>query len=121
MLVSDVSEQKKMEQRQSLFNKVLALLNSDYNIEGIINELADLFKDFSKADSVGIRVREGKIFPYYVTRGWGDNTSRKADSLCTPGAGGKIRRNKENQLVFDCLCCSVISSTAKNEEYHFYF
>ena len=119
VLVTDISEQKRMEQRQILFNKVLALLNSDYNIAGIINELADLFKDFSKADSVGIRVREEKIFPYYVTRGDLHNTNSKADSLCIPKNNGKISRNNEGQLVFECLCCSVISSDIRNEECHF--
>lgn len=116
VLFSDVSERKKMEQRRSLFNQVLALLNRDENIKGIINELADLFKEFSKADAVGIRVREGDSFPYYVARGTLD--MHEGDEPFAKD-GGKIHHNSEGQLVFDCLCYSVTSMSVKNKQYHF--
>lgn len=116
VIVSDVSEQKKMEHRQSLFNKVLALLNSDDDVKGIINELAILFKEFSNADGVGIRVREGESFPYYVTKDILNNFNREDDSLCLTRADGKIYHNKEGKLIFDCLCCSVVSLDVINIE-----
>lgn len=117
VVVSDISEQKKMEQRRSLFNKVLALLNSDDDIKGIINELADLFKEFAKADGVGIRVREGETFPYYVTRGICNDFGTENDSLCSPRSDGEICTNKDGQLEFDCLCCSVVALDIPNIKY----
>ncbi len=110
VLVSDVSERKKMEQRRSLFNKVLALLNRDDNIKGIIYELAVLFKEFSDADAVGIRVREGDDFPYYITRGIEDH-----GDLCVPMHEGKMYYTANGQIEFECLCCSVISSDIKKD------
>ena len=119
VLFSDVSERKKMERRQSLFNKVLALLNRDDNIKGIINELADLFKEFSKADVVGIRVREEDKFPYYVTKSIFDSLHKDPESLCVPVEEGEVHYDKRGRLIFDCLCYSVISMSVKDKKYHF--
>jgi PAS domain S-box-containing protein len=114
VVVSDVSEEKKMEARRSLFNKVLSLLNSDENMNDIINELADLFKDFSRADGVGIRVREGESFPYYVTKGFPKEFDKETNPLCSPKAHGKIKHGKDGRLLFDCICCSVASLDTMN-------
>ena len=119
VVVSDVSEQKKMEQRQNMSNNVLALLNSNDNIDNIINELADLFKNFSNADGVGIRIQNGETFPYYVTKGFPEDFDRKDNPLCVPDVDEKINYNDEGLLVFDCLCSSVLSLNIKNEEYSF--
>jgi len=114
VVISDISKQKKMEERRVLFNKVLSLLNSDDNIKGIINEIAVFFKEFSKADGVGIRVREGDFFPYYVTKGILNDFDKGTDSLCSPRTDGEINYNETGQLVFDCLCCSVVSLDTVN-------
>jgi PAS domain S-box-containing protein len=118
VLVSDVSEQKKMEQRRSLFNEVLALLNRDDNIKGIISELADLFKEFSKADVVGIRVHEGECLSYYVSKDT-PNAGVEEDNCSDGLKSGNKNLHKKGKLIFDCLCCSVISSGTDNKECHF--
>ena len=119
VVVSDVSQQKKMEQRQNMSNSVLALLNSNDKIDNIINELADLFKDFSNADGVGIRIQDGEKFPYYVTKGFPEDFDRRNNPLCVPDVDDGINYNDEGMLAFDCLCSSVLSLNIKNEEYSF--
>jgi len=117
-LFSDISERKKMEQRGILFNKVLALLNKNDNVKGIINELADLFKEFSKADVVGIRVREGDNLNYYVSKGAANAGNAGNNCLCDSKTDKKTL-HKKGKLIFDCLCYSVVSSHADNKECHF--
>ena len=115
-VVSNVSEQKKMEQKRKLSNDVLGLLSRDDNIKGIINELADLFKDFSKADAVGIRLREGESYPYYVTKGFPEDFDGSSTFMCPPSGDCKVRKNKKGDILFDCLCSSILLLHTDNLE-----
>ncbi len=115
VIVNDITRQKQMEKRREFLNKILSELNHKLKDEKIIDKLADLFKEFSGADAIGIRVQQDDNFPYVVCD-LPEKTYNSPEDLCKPVKDGKIHRDAQGHLTFDCLCCSILSQKVKELE-----
>jgi PAS domain S-box-containing protein len=112
VIVSDITVRKEMERRRDFSNRILTLLNHEFKDENIISKLAGMFKEFSGADAIGIRIKKGESFPYVVS----DFSEKMPEGLCRPPQYGDIHLDAEGRLMFDCLCCSVLSQEIKKFE-----
>ena len=112
VIVNDITKQKQMEKRRYFLNKILSELNHKLKDENIIEKLASLFKEFSGADAIGIRVQQGDSFPYVVCD-LTENECSSPDTQCLPVKNGKIHQDDQGHLSFDCLCSSILSQKIK--------
>jgi PAS domain S-box-containing protein len=112
VIVNDITKQKQMEKRRDFLNKILSELNHKLRDENIIDKLADLFKEFSGADAIGIRIEQDNSFPYVVCD-LPEKTYDSPDDLCNPVKDGEIRQDAQGRFTFDCLCCSILSQKIK--------
>lgn len=112
VIVSDITKEKQMEKRREFLNKILSELNHKLKDENIIDKLARLFKEFSGADAIGIRVQQENVFPYMVCD-FPKKTYDSLNDLCKPVENGKIHQDAKGCLTFDCLCNSVLSQKIK--------
>ncbi|MDD5596641.1 MAG: PAS domain S-box protein [Victivallaceae bacterium] len=112
VIVNDITAQREMERRRDFSNKILTELNHEFKDENIINKLATMFKDFSGAEAIGIRLRKDEIFPYVVS----DFKEKPPQNLCLcrPAEHDGIHRDAQGQLHFECLCGSILSQKIKN-------
>ncbi len=108
VIFSDVTQQKRLEYRRDLSNKVLALLNTNIITKEEIYKLAELFKEFSLADAVGIRIRKENDFPYYVTIGFPDEFIDTEDCITKSKKLGNETSGKDEPSECNCYCEAVI-------------
>jgi PAS domain S-box-containing protein len=114
VIATDVTKQKQMEKKRDFSNKILSELNHEFKDKNIISKLAEMFKEFSKADAIGIRINKDDNWPFIVSDF--PNKGKPPQELCKPAKDGKIDRDAKGLIVFDCLCCSILSQKIKNFE-----
>ena len=107
-VIFDITERRRGEERRELRNEVLAALNqSDGMLETIRNVLA-VIKERTGIEAVGIRLREGEDFPYYVTRGFSDEFVEAENYLCARDHNGKTIYDPDGSPCLECMCGNVL-------------
>ncbi len=109
-IFSDITAQKLLERKQIFLNTVLTELNHEYSNDDVIQRLIDLLQAFSGADGIGIRFHSNDEYPYYAA----NNLEKYGEKLCIPKKAGKIAREKDGFISFECLCCSILSQEIKS-------
>ncbi|MFA7229870.1 MAG: PAS domain S-box protein [Victivallaceae bacterium] len=110
VIFSDITELKLAENRRSFANKILSLLNQSSNHNHLINDLIEMFKSFTGADGVGIRIKEANDYPYYATLGFPDEFIETERYLCVHDANDQACYDAKEKSVLQCLCGMVISA-----------
>jgi len=104
----DIMQQRTLQERESLTLEVLRVLNQRSQKQDLIRETLLLIKKFSGCDAVGIRLREGEDFLYYVTKGFPLEHIQAENRLCAfDEKGGLLKDTKGNPLL-ECVCGCVI-------------
>ncbi len=109
VLIKDVTEKKLMEQRRNLTNDCLAILNHSASQEESIRNLVDLFREYSRADLVGIRLKENDKFPYYYASGSDFYGEEVYKGLCVPGKVTELKADDNPTCQWNCICSCVLS------------
>lgn len=94
---------------ERLAREVLELLNRISDIPTAIRELLQLLKARTGFEAVGIRLREGDDFPYFVQSGFTDEFLKTENSLVARDKNGGVCRNSDGSIRFECTCGLVIS------------
>jgi PAS domain S-box-containing protein len=98
-----------LDKRRNFSNQLLYELNSHETDINLIENLVSLFKGYSNADGVGIRLKDGDDFPYYCTSGFSAEFIAKAQLLCKYKENGSTSSDGAGNTIYDCLCGAVIS------------
>ncbi len=106
--VADVTEHHQLEQEREATLNILHLLNSAYNRTDLMESVLLCMKNWSGCEAVGIRLKEGDDYPYYVTSGFDDAFVKAESGLCARDSQGSILRDKNCNPVLDCMCGNVI-------------
>ncbi|MCX5856122.1 MAG: PAS domain S-box protein, partial [Deltaproteobacteria bacterium] len=107
-IAEDISERKKEEQRQILINKILEALNRQNEIINLIRDILLLLKEYTGIEAIGIRLREGDDFPYYVTSGFPESFLEAENYLCTRDNTGEIIRDSQGNPCLECMCGNIL-------------
>jgi PAS domain S-box-containing protein len=102
-------EHRQAEANQQLALAALQLLNRPNDLFKLVGELMWLIESTLGYAAVGLRVRQGEDFPYYVQNGFPDGFVRMEDSLCAKGEDATILRDAGGQPVLECTCGLVLS------------
>jgi PAS domain S-box-containing protein len=106
--VQDITERVRMQERQALVGKILSILNRPNDWKILIRDILSEIKKTSGFEALGIRLREGEDFPYYVTNGFPESFVRKEKSLIARNVAGEIIRDTEGRVIHEGACSSVI-------------
>jgi PAS domain S-box-containing protein/putative nucleotidyltransferase with HDIG domain len=104
----DITERKLSESRLKLAKEILETLNRPNNVIKLINDILHLLKESTGIEAVGIRLREGEDYPYYVTNGFPDHFVEAENSLCARDTAGEIIRDSKGNPYLDGRCGNVL-------------
>jgi PAS domain S-box-containing protein len=108
VMVSDITERRRAEDRETLTREVLELLNRTGDTTGTISDILKLVKKGTGFEAVGIRLREGGDYPYYETNGFPGHFVESERYLCAYDEGGNIIRDNNGNPVLECMCGNII-------------
>ena len=103
-----IQRHKRAQERQKLAIDILQMLARPTQLLNIVDDLIHLIKTATGLDAVGLRLRDGDDFPYYVTSGFSEEFLRNESSLFVRGADGAILRDPAGQPILDCMCGSIL-------------
>jgi PAS domain S-box-containing protein len=107
-IVKDITNRKDMEKRQILTIELLECLNLATDNEMVIKDMLHLIKNFYNFDAVGIRLKKGHDYPYFVTNGFSEEFVELERDLCTQDENGEIIFDSSGRPLLECMCGNVI-------------
>ncbi len=105
----DITTRKQAESQDQLTHAVLELLNHSGKADDTIRSILDLIKQSTGFDAVGIRLRQGDDYPYFVQQGFTDDFLLKENTLVAHDEQGGVCKNKNGTLCLECTCGLTIS------------
>ena len=105
---NDITESKKAEERQQLINRILTLLNTHVNEKDVIRKIMVFIQNYSGMEAVGIRLRKGEDYPYYVSSGFSDDFIEKENRLCSYNDFGDLIRDPNGDPLLECMCGNIL-------------
>jgi len=88
--------------------RLIQLINTPGDLQECMCALTSFLQRWSGCEAVGIRLREGDDFPYYVTRGFPAVFIQAENSLCAHNTDGKIVHDDDNAPLLECMCGNVL-------------
>ncbi|MGD0947540.1 MAG: PAS domain S-box protein [Candidatus Binatia bacterium] len=107
-LAHDITERKRAEANQQLVVDTLRLLNRPNDPNVLVEELVRLIKRSTGFEAVGLRLREGDDFPYFVATGFPEDFVRAERYLCARDQAGELVRDSTGNPVLECMCGNII-------------
>ncbi|MGA9621059.1 MAG: PAS domain S-box protein [Methanoregula sp.] len=107
-IIRDITDRKRAEAFRQLSADVLGVLNEPTDVQDILRRVLNLLKQATQADCIGIRLRTGDDFPYFVHDGFSTEFLLKENTLA-PVEDDKICRDENGDINLECTCGLVIS------------
>jgi hypothetical protein len=98
----------KLKNKSDLIIKVLEIINSSKQSEDSIPKILSFLKKLTGFEAVGIRLREGFDYPYYVTEGFPDFFVKAEKFLCSYSNTGELIKDHNGNPLLECMCGNVI-------------
>jgi two-component system, NtrC family, response regulator AtoC len=95
-------------QNRELAIEILGLLNRPVVEMDVIGKIVGMVKRCTGIEAVGIRLRKGDDFPYFVCDGFSDDFVKTENSICTRTDYGEIIRDSGGDAVLECMCGEII-------------
>jgi len=105
----DITVLKQAELYKEIRREVLEVLNEQEELEQSIQRVLDILKKQTGFDAVGIRLKNGEDFPYYVQEGFPTDFLVLENTLVERNANGGVCRNKDGSVCLECTCGLVLS------------
>lgn len=96
----NIALRKEAERQKDLHSRILSILNRNLEWNAMMQELLVQLKKHSGFDAVGLRLKEGDDFPYFITDGFDDNFIQMENSL--------LCRSKEGQSPKLACTCGLV-------------
>jgi PAS domain S-box-containing protein/putative nucleotidyltransferase with HDIG domain len=104
----DITERKRSEARLKLAKEILETLNRPNDIRKLINDILFLLKGHTGFEAIGIRLKEGEDYPYFVTNGFAPHFLEAENYLCARDAAGEIIRDSEGHPYLEGKCGNIL-------------
>ncbi len=105
----DITERRRAERNQSLSAEILKTLNEPLSVPEVVNQILAAIKRETGVDAVGIRLRSGEDFPYFVQSGFSPDFLLTENTLIARDKSGGPCRDKNGRISLECTCGLVIS------------
>ena len=100
---------KQAERRQYLTAEILGILNDPPALADAINCILTAIQRETGFEAVGIRLRSGDDFPYFVQDGFSHDFLLTENTLTVRNEDGRLCRDKSGNYSLECTCGLVIS------------
>jgi PAS domain S-box-containing protein len=114
-IVQDITDRKRMEERQILTIELLERLNRGGKGKEVIYDIIDLIKEFTGFEAVGIRLNKDGDFPYFVSEGLSKHFIEMENHLCKRDQNNEIIKDSEGNPYLECMCGNVIQGRTNPE------
>jgi len=102
-------ERNGAERRQYLAAEILGIINDPSTLIDSINLILAAIKRTTGFDAVGIRLRSGDDFPYFVQSGFSQDFLLTENTLIARDASGGPCKDENGNISLECTCGLVIS------------
>ena len=99
---------KTVETAQKATMELLRLCNLADNLPGLMQELMLYFRKTTGCEAIGVRLRDGADFPYYVTLGFSEAFVLAEKCLCSFDQDGELIRDYAGHPAMDCMCGNIL-------------
>jgi len=104
-----ISDRKIAEQEHQSTIELLRIINSSAGEQEMISASTLFFRDQSNCQAVGIRLRDGDDYPYYLAQGFSSDFVIAENSLCSRDSGGLVARGNAGRPVLAGMCGDIIN------------
>jgi PAS domain S-box-containing protein len=111
-IVQDITDRKQAQRNQELSAQILGILNESVALPDAINSILTAIKQETGFDAVGIRLRNGEDFPYFVQNGFSYDFLLTENTLTVRDKDGGICRDTNGKASLECTCGLVLSGQA---------
>ncbi len=108
-VIRDITERKRAERFQNLSAEILGTLNEPLGVTDVVDQILAAIKRETGVDAVGIRLRSGDDFPYFVQSGFSQGFLLTENTLIARDKNGGPCRDKNGNISLECTCGLVIS------------
>ncbi|MDP2996131.1 MAG: PAS domain S-box protein [Bryobacterales bacterium] len=109
---TDITERRRAERYQHLSAEILGALNEPLGLPDVVSQILAAIKRETGLDTVGIRLRSGDDFPYFVQSGFSDGFLRTENTLIARDRDGGLCRDENGNIRLECTCGLVLSGQA---------
>ena len=100
---------RESEKRQFLLTEVLGIINESLLLGDTIHYILTAIKRETRFEAVGIRLRSGDDFPYFVQSGFSDDFLVAENTLTVRAQDGGLCRDENGNIILECTCGVVLS------------
>ncbi|MGO8806744.1 MAG: PAS domain S-box protein, partial [Candidatus Bathyarchaeia archaeon] len=108
-VLEDITERKKSETEREIMVEFLKIANANIGTSDLIEGALAFFQKQCGCEAVGIRLKEGEEYPYFVTRGFPPEHVRLENQICARDDSGYIVRDSKGNSIIECMCGAVVS------------
>jgi transcriptional regulator with GAF, ATPase, and Fis domain len=90
ILSLDITERRRAAREQQIMFEVLLLVNESKRLEPLLESILERLKHWSQCEAVGIRLKDGPDFPYYVTSGFPGEFVQMENRPCSYDENGCV-------------------------------
>lgn len=105
----NITERKQTERQQRLEAEILGILNDPPSLVDTIHSALIAIKREVGCDAVGMRLKVGDDYPYFVQNGFPDDFLAVENTLMVSGHNGGPCRDENGKFILECTCGVVIS------------
>ena len=111
-IVEDVTARKNAEKRRQLARRILEHLNRKTTGLEILRDVLPLLKESMGISAVGMRLKEGYDFPYFVTNGFSEDFIKAENYLCARNESGRLIYDSQGLPLLEGMCGLAIRKFA---------
>ena len=106
--VEDITERVQSEARLKLTKEILDTLNRTNDVQKLINDILHLLNGHIDIEAVGIRLKEGEDYPYYIANGFPIPFLEAEKFLCVRDDTGATLHDAQGNPILECMCGNVL-------------
>jgi PAS domain S-box-containing protein len=109
-VIRDITERKRAERYQYLSAEILGALNEPVGVRNVVDRILAAIKRETGCDAVGIRLRSGDDFPYFVQNGFSpDFLLTENTVIARDDPNSRPCRDENGAIALECTCGLVLS------------
>jgi len=108
VMMTDITAKKWNEKAREATVELLRICTMADNLPALMQELMHYFQKVSGCEAIGVRLRDGDDFPYYVTRGFSEEFVLAEKSLCAYDLGGQLIKDSVGHPALECMCGNIL-------------
>jgi len=108
--VVEAQEASRIANEQEATLELLRICNAADSLSDLMGELMRFFQKISGCEAIGVRLRDGDEFPYYVTQGFSKEFVLAENNLCAFDQQGELIRDQSGHPALDCMCGNILCS-----------